>query len=69
MIKRKKIDIMTDDFLIKAGFMLLIAALIDWLLNWKDSFLNYGMALIAIYIINGWLEGLKRKPLNTSSIT
>jgi len=59
-----------DDFLIKAGFMLLIAALINWVFGWQDSFLNYGMGLIAIYIINSWLEDFKKnmqkKALNIS---
>jgi len=58
-----------DNFNFKASLMMFIAAAICWAFNMKESYLNYGFALMAIYILQVAIQKIKdkkdkEKPLN-----
>jgi len=50
-----------DPYYIRVGFMLLIFSLVTWIMKGTDSYLNAGVLMFAIYLIQSIIEALDKK--------
>jgi len=49
-------SIKRDPFFFRAGMLLLSAAVICWIFNIKESYANYGLGLMVIYLLQYAME-------------
>ena len=50
-----------DPYYIRVGFMLLIFSLVTWIMKGTDSYLNAGVLMFAIYLLQFIIEAIEKK--------